>query len=224
MKAFSATSYLAAGDVMAVFYACLIPTSNLQLCIPQFIILAKGKSSKQKSSPLRKIIPLKDITLFLPAHKTMFIVGSSGSRKSIIAQLLSRMYDLQESVVTLNETDMRFSDQDRIKGHVAGVGQQGASGVVILDGKALFENIAIGARLVNGEASKRDVEEACRAALVHKFFWDLPLGYETVLGGGGAGIGLSGGQKQCLSIARAKLRNPTVPILGKCLFPSDGYI
>ena len=54
-----------------------------------------------------------------------------------------------------------------------------------------------------GEVSKRDVQEACRAALVQQFVRDLPLGYETILGG--ADVGLSGGQKQCLSIARAKL-------------------
>ena len=134
-----------------------------------------------------------------------------------------RIYDPQEGVVTLDETDMRFLDEEWIKGHVAGVGQQGASGVVILDGQTLFENIAMGARLVDGEVSKRDVQEACRAALMHEFVRDLPLGYETILGGG-AGVGLSGGQKQRLSIARAKLRNPTVLILGKCSFLSNGYI
>ena len=113
-------------------------------------------------------------------------------------------------------------DQDCIKGHAAGVGQQGASGVFILNGKTLFENIAIGARLVDGEVSKRDVKEACRAVLLHEFVRDLPLGHETILGG--ADVGLSGGQKQCLSIARAKLRNPTLLILGKSSFLPDGYI
>ena len=254
-----------AGDVMAVFWACLIATSNLQMCIPQFIVLAKGKfamsallgvvgdskhppttpslsssptASTHRTHHLRKIthskccgelalhnvsfsypsrptIPvLTDVSLFLPANEMTFIVGSSGSGKSTIAQLLLRMYDPREGVVTLDETDMRFLDEEWMKGHVAGVGQQGASGVVILDGKTLFENVAIGARLLDGEVEKGDVEEACRAALMHEFIRDLPLGYETILGGG-AGVGLSGGQKQRLSIARARLRNPTVLILGK---------
>jgi ATP-binding cassette subfamily B (MDR/TAP) protein 1 len=174
---------VAAGDVMAVFWACLIAASNLQMCIPQFIVLAKGKfaiaallgvvadskpsppsspiSAKfsRKIHPLRKIRPskcsgelalnnvsfaypsrptlsvLKDVSLFLPANETTFIVGSSGSGKSTIAQLLLRMYDPQDGVVTLDERDMRFLDEEWMKGHVAGVGQQGASGVVILDGK-----------------------------------------------------------------------------------------
>ena len=148
-----------------------------------------------------------------------FIVGSSGSGKSTIAQLLLRMYQPQEGVVTLDERDMRYLDEEWMKAHVAGVGQQGASGVVILDGKSLFDNVAIGARLTDGQIGEADVEEACRTALMHEFVRDLPLGYETILGGG-AGVGLSGGQKQRLSIARARLRNPTVLILGKCPFHS----
>ena len=254
-----------AGDVMAVFWACLIAASNLQMCIPQFIILTKGKFAiaallevtadskpsspaspicppkfSRKILPLRKITPsrcsgelalnnvsfaypsrptvsvLKDVSLFLPANETTFIVGSSGSGKSTIAQLLMRMYDPQDGVVTLDERDMRFLNEEWMKGHVAGVGQQGASGVVILDGKTLFENVAIGARMVKGDVGKENVEDACRAALMHEFVRDLPLGYETILGGG-VGVGLSGGQKQRLSIARAKLRNPTVLILGKAM-------
>ena len=254
---------IGAGDVMAVFWACLIATSNLQMCIPQFIVLAKGKFAiaallgvvadsnpspppvsqlkfARKIHPLRKIKPskccgelalnnvsfaypsrptlsvLKNVSLFLPANETTFIVGSSGSGKSTIAQLLLRMYDPQDGVVTLDERDMRFLDEEWMKGHIASVGQQGASGVVILDGKTLFENVAIGARLLEGEVGKENVEEACRAALMHEFVRDLPLGYDTILGGG-VGVGLSGGQKQRLSIARAKLRNPTVLILGKGL-------
>ena len=75
-------------------------------------------------------------------------------------------------------------------------------------------NVAISARLMEGEVGGENVEDAGRAALMHEFVRDLPLEYETILGGG-VGVGLSGGQKQRLSIARAKLRNPTVLILGK---------
>ena len=158
---------------------------------------------------------LKDVSLFLPANETTFIVGSSGSGKSTIAQLLMRMYDPQDGVVTLDERDMRFLDEEWMKRHVAGVGQQGALGVVILDGKILFENVAIVAR-IGGSIRRESVEEACRAALMHEFIRDLPHGYETILGGG-VGVGLSGGQKQCLSMARAKLKKPSVLILGKLL-------
>ena len=266
-----------AGDVMAVFWACLIATSNLQMCIPQFITLAKGKfamvalltlvgdtptssppsdahpmsptspnslntvvhGTTRKSRTLRKITParcygelalhnvtfaypsrptvpvLSDVSLFLPANETTFIVGSSGSGKSTVAQLLLRMYEPQEGTISLDEQDVRFLDEEWMRANVAGVGQQGASGVVILDGKSVFENVAMG---LLGDSDREDVtraevEDACRAALVHEFVRDLPEGYDTLLGGG-AGVGLSGGQKQRLSIARARLRNPAVLILG----------
>jgi ATP-binding cassette subfamily B (MDR/TAP) protein 1 len=71
---------------------------------------------------------------------------------------------------------------------------------------------------VEGEVQRENVQEACRAALMHGFVRDLPLRYETILGGG-VGVGLSGGQKQCLSIDRAKLQDPTVLILGKANIP-----
>ena len=123
------------------------------------------------------------------------------------------MYDRQDGVVTLDERDMKFLDEEWMKGHVTGVGQQGFSGVVILDGKTVFENVAINASLMKSEIGRENVEDACRAALCMNLLGVYHLD-ETLLGGG-VGVGLSGGQKQRLSIARAKLRNPTVLILGK---------
>ncbi|KIM36272.1 hypothetical protein M413DRAFT_319602 [Hebeloma cylindrosporum] len=268
-----------AGDVMAVFWACLIATSNLQMCIPQFITLAKGKFAmvalltlvgnapsapppdvqspttpnsvittvpgSRKSRTLRKITParcygelalhnvtfaypsrptipvLSDVSLFLPANETTFIVGSSGSGKSTVAQLLLRIYEPQKGTISLDEQDVRFLDEEWMRTNVAGVGQQGASGVVILDGKSVFDNVAAGLLgHCDRDVTREEVEDACRAALVHEFVRDLPQGYETLLGGG-AGVGLSGGQKQRLSIARARLRNPTVLILDEATSALD---
>jgi len=122
------------------------------------------------------------------------------------------MYNPQVGHITIDEQDVRFPDDGWAKAHVSGVGQ---SGVVILDGKSVFENVAAGmlGRRVHAVV-KEEVEDACRATLIHEFVRDLPHGYDTLLGGGAGGVGLSGGQKQRLAISRARLRNPSVLILG----------
>jgi ATP-binding cassette, subfamily B (MDR/TAP), member 1 len=118
--------------------------------------------------------------------------------------------------------DMRTLDENWLRSRVACFGQQGAGGVFIFDEKSVFENISAA---VHGHSSRlpllKEIEEACRAALMHEFVRDLPQGYDTLIGGG-AGVGLSGGQLQRLSIARARLGNPTVLILG--MFPLCHFI
>lgn len=244
-----------AGDVMSVFWACLIATSNLQMCIPQFIILAKGKFAmasllslvessanlpparrgstfRQTRRPtyLRKIVPtkcmgelamhnvtfaypsrptmpvLEDVSLFLPAHETTFIVGGSGSGKSTIAQLLLRMYEPQDGSISLDDQDINYLDESFTRQNMACISQ----GCILFD-MSVHDNVAMGRS--DGQATREEVIEACRAALMHEFVRDLPEGYDTKLGTGGAN--LSGGQKQRLAIARAKLRDPSVLILGK---------
>ena len=159
---------------------------------------------------------LSDVSLFLPAKELTFIVGGSGSGKSTIAHLLCGMYTPQRGMIELDGRRLSTLDDAWLREHVACVGQQGAAGVVIFEGKTVWENIAAA---VQGHSTRglttKDVKEACRAALMHEFVRDLPQGYETILGGGN-GVGLSGGQKQRLAIARARLRNPTVLVLGMC--------
>ncbi|KAF7798175.1 hypothetical protein EIP86_009392 [Pleurotus ostreatoroseus] len=255
------------GDVMAVFWACLIATSNLQMCLPQLIIIAKGKASMvalvtlvestpkstlsrsastlggKRTTELRKIVPaacmgglelcdvtfaypsrptvpvLRDISIFLPAGETTFIVGASGSGKSTVAQLLLRMYDLDQGMIKLDEQDLGYLDEDWARRHIALVSQ-----TCILFDMTVHENVAMG---LASPASKRrpedvtrqEVERVCRAALMHEFIIDLPDGYDTKLGNGGAN--LSGGQKQRLAIARALLRDPTILILDEATSALD---
>ncbi|PFH48426.1 hypothetical protein AMATHDRAFT_65547 [Amanita thiersii Skay4041] len=276
---------VSAGDVMAVFWACLIATSNLQMCIPQFIVLAKGKfaiaslltlagddihgggvipphtpvsplipsnnsihshqpnPSKRRfrTAQLRKITPSKcmgelslhnvtfaypsrpetnaltNISIYLPANETTFIVGASGSGKSTIAQLLLRMYHPTRGMIQLDDQDVRYLDEGWMRHHISGV-RQGEC--VIVDG-SVWDNVILGL-VSDGEektVTREEVEEACRAAMVHDFVRDLPDSYETRLGG--AGVGLSGGQKQRLAIARARLRNPSVLILDEATSALD---
>ncbi|KAJ6483529.1 P-loop containing nucleoside triphosphate hydrolase protein [Mycena vitilis] len=253
------------GDVMAVFWACLIATSNMQMCIPQLIVLAKGKfamaslltlvdddegdtipitpflksfstRSLGKQHPLRKILPtqctgefalhnitfaypsrptvpvLQDVSIFLPAYETTFIVGSSGSGKSTIAHLLLGLYTPQAGEIHLDDQDLRFVDDEWRRLHVAGVEQ----GCILFD-MSVFDNIALGAG--GRTVSREEVKQACIIALMHEFVRDLPAGYDTMLGTNGAS--LSGGQKQRLAIARANLRDPTVLILDEATSALD---
>ncbi|EMD36980.1 hypothetical protein CERSUDRAFT_95248 [Gelatoporia subvermispora B] len=265
-----------AGDVMAVFWACLIATSNLQMCVPQLIVLNKGKCSMaallalaesdadapapalpgtpssasfshpklaRRATHLKKIVPrkchgeftlqdvsfaypsrptvpvLSHISLYLPSHETSFIVGGSGSGKSTIAALLLRMYNATSGDILLDDQDVAYLDEPWCRAHVGAVSQ----GCVLFDG-SVHDNVAMGVAAPGSgrkpqDVTRKEVEAVCRAALMHEFVSDLPNGYDTQLGNGGAN--LSGGQKQRLAIARALLRNPTVLILDEATSALD---
>ncbi|KAJ7640444.1 P-loop containing nucleoside triphosphate hydrolase protein [Mycena polygramma] len=235
---------IGAGDVMAVFWACLMAATNLQLCIPQFITLSRGKFALTSllalvdehdaadapapvpcladitlrdvsfAYPSRPAVPiLRAVTLVLPAHKTTFIVGSSGSGKSTIAHLLAGLYAPQPGagaiLVDDRVVDLRALD-------VAVIGQGQACALFDL---SIHDNVALGRRAGADSVSRAEVEAACRRVLLHEFISGLPDGYDTVLGSDGAS--LSGGQKQRLAMARVILRDPDVLVLDEATSALD---
>lgn len=160
---------------------------------------------------------LRDVTLFLPPGETTFIVGGSGSGKSTVAQLLLRMYTPVGGEITLDDQSIAYLDGEYTREHIAAV-QQGC----ILFDMTVHDNVAMGlagAARSGGVTTRRpadvtrqEVEEACKMAMIHDFISGLPEGYDTKLGTGGNA--LSGGQRQRLAIARARIRDPTILILG----------
>ena len=164
--------------------------------------------------PSRPSIPvLNDVTIYLPAFETTYIVGGSGSGKSTIAQLLLRMYDVQGGTISLDDQDVRYLDTDWTRQQIGIVSQ----GTILFD-MTIHDNVAMGlagpgSKRRPHDATREEVVEACRTALLHRFIEDLPNGYDTRLGNGGTN--LSRGQRQRLAIARAILRDPTVLILGE---------
>ncbi|ORX39720.1 P-loop containing nucleoside triphosphate hydrolase protein [Kockovaella imperatae] len=155
-----------------------------------------------------EVVILKNVTLFLPPGETTFIVGGSGSGKSTIAQLLLGLYDPNGGLITM---DNRTLSPELTRQHIGAV-QQGC----ILFDMSVHDNVAIGSP---SGATRAQVIEACKMALIHEFIEGLPEGYETNLGTGGSA--LSGGQRQRLAIARARIRNPTVLILDEATSALD---
>lgn len=157
-------------------------------------------------------LALDNVSLFLPAGETTFIVGGSGSGKSTIAQLLLRLYQPDHGEITLDDQDLQYIDLGFTREHISAVQQ----GCIMFD-RSVHENVAMGlaglSKRKPEDATRDQVVEACRLALMHEFVNGLPEGYESKLGTKGAS--LSGGQRQRLAIARVRLRDPTVLILGE---------
>lgn len=163
---------------------------------------------------------LRGIDLFIPSGETTFIVGGSGSGKSTIAHLLLRLYEPQAEAgkLILDHHPLSSYDPSSTQSHIAAVSQ----GCLIL-AMSVHDNVAMGVlgsdettygRVRRPEEITRDeVIDACKMASIHDFIVSLPQGYDTSLGNGGSQ--LSGGQKQRLAIARARIRDPTVLILGE---------
>ncbi len=285
-------------DVMTVFWACLLASSNLEQLIPQLVYIQKGKTSMaslmtivlqpddviirggnnasherndskssslfgdnvsptsattiipshsiskraKKTVSLQRIRPAKtigefafhnvsfaypsrpgilalsNVTLFLPAGEMTFIVGSSGSGKSTVAQLLLRLYEPDAGEVLLDDRDLSYLDIDYTREVVSAVQQ----GCIMFDA-SVHDNVAMG--LAGSEtrnpqdATREEIISACEMAMIDEFIRDLPDGYDTNLGNKGAN--LSGGQKQRLAIARARLRDPSILILDEATSALD---
>ncbi|EMG38609.1 ABC-type multidrug transport system, ATPase and permease component [Desulfocurvibacter africanus PCS] len=145
---------------------------------------------------------LRDLSLVIPAGKTVALAGGSGSGKSTILQLLLRMYDPQNGSVRIGGQDIRRFTLESLRSQMATVLQDS-----FLFNLTIRENI----RLARPDASDEEVERAAKAAEAHEFIFNLPLGYDTPLGEGGTG--LSGGQKRRLAIARAFLKDAPIVLL-----------
>ncbi|BGP18098.1 hypothetical protein JCM10213_004752 [Rhodosporidiobolus nylandii] len=168
---------------------------------------------------------LKDVSLYFAARETTYVVGTSGSGKSTVGQLLLGLYKPDSGRVEVDEQGLEWIDEDWLRGHVACV-SQGAS--VLFDG-TIHDNVAVGVvgqlqedgtRRRQEDVSREEVVAACRGALIHDFVRDLPEGYDTWISGE-KGASLSGGQRQRLAIARAWIRNPTVVILDEATSALD---
>ena len=154
---------------------------------------------------------LNNLTLTIPAGKTVALVGRSGSGKSTLASLLPRFYDPQQGSICLDGTPLQQIPLTQLRQQMALVSQQ-----VVLFSGTIAENIAYGEL---ADASREAIEAAAVAAHVTEFSDHLPEGLDTRLGDGG--IQLSGGQRQRIAIARAILKDAPILILDEATSALD---
>ena len=145
---------------------------------------------------------LSDINLKIASGETVGILGGTGSSKTTLVQLISRLYDVSDGAVLVGGKDVREYDLDTLRGEVSVVLQKN-----LLFSGTIKENLRWG----NPEATDEELVAACKMAQAHEFVSAFPEGYDTYIEQGGNNV--SGGQKQRLCIARALLKKPKILIL-----------
>ena len=145
---------------------------------------------------------LKEVNLHIPSGATVGILGSTGSSKSTLVQLIPRLYDVSEGVLKVGGIDVRKYDLETLRDNVAMVLRKN-----VLFSGTIKENLRWG----NPDATDEELIHAYKLACAHDFIMAFPEGYDHKIEQGGTNV--SGGQKQRLCIARALLKKPQVLIL-----------
>lgn len=142
--------------------------------------------------------------------KCIALVGSSGSGKSTIVNLIPRFYDVVEGAISIDGINIKDWDMAFLRKQIALVSQE-----IALFDLSVFENITYGCK----DFTKDDVYSAAKSAAAHEFIEKLPQGYDTIVGENG--VSLSGGQRQRLAIARAMLKKSPILLLDEATSALD---
>lgn len=161
------------------------------------VSFAYGRDNKDESS-----FVLRNVNLDIRSGETVGIIGGTGSSKSTLVSLISRLYDVTEGAVYVGGKNVKSYDMEILRNSVAVVLQKN-----VLFSGTILENLRWG----NKEASEEECIHACKLACADEFIEKMPDKYNTYIEQGGSNV--SGGQKQRLCIARALLKKPKVLIL-----------
>ena len=145
---------------------------------------------------------LHDINLKIHAGETIGIIGGTGSAKTSLVNLISRLYDVTDGAVLVGDRDVREYDIETLRNEVAVVLQKN-----VLFSGTILDNLRWG----DADATEEECRRVCRLACADEFIEKMPEGYHTYIEQGGTNV--SGGQRQRLTIARALLKKPKVLIL-----------
>jgi len=155
---------------------------------------------------------LRNVSLKIPAGSSLAIVGPTGSGKTTLVNLISRLYEAPEGTLFVDERPIREYPLEVLRRNLGIVPQE-----TFLFSETIRENLAFGVP----DASTEDLLQTAEAAHIRREFEEFPQGFETMVGE--RGMTLSGGQKQRSAIARALLRRPAILILDDALASVDTY-
>ena len=156
------------------------------------------------------ITALKDVSFFVKKGEKVAILGKTGSGKSSITNLISRLYDVDKGSVLIDNTPIKEINLIDLRKDIGFVPQD-----PFLFSDTISNNIKFGKE----KATKQEIIDAAKKAVVHQNILNFKDGYNTILGE--RGVTLSGGQKQRVSIARAIIKNPQILIFDDCLSAVD---
>lgn len=156
------------------------------------------------------ITALKNVNFTVKSGETLAILGKTGSGKSTIIELVSRLYDTTAGAILLDDIPIKELNLNDVRSQIGFVPQD-----PFLFSDTIGNNIKFGKE----EATEEEIKEAAKNAVVHDNIVEFTKGYNTILGE--RGVTLSGGQKQRVSIARAIIKNPKILIFDDCLSAVD---
>lgn len=157
----------------------------------------------EKKEELKPVEVLHDISFRCESGEVVALLGSTGSGKTSIINLLLRFYDYQEGSLTLDGVELKEYPRSLLRRNIGIVEQE-----PFLFSRSIRDNIAYG---VNREVTQEEIEQAAQAAAIHDIILTFPQGYDTIVGE--KGVTLSGGQRQRVAIARALLKDPRILVL-----------
>lgn len=157
-----------------------------------------------------QVTALKDISFHIPKGKSIAIIGRTGSGKSTILELITRMYDVEQGQILIDERNIKEMNLNDLRKSISVVPQD-----CFLFSDTIAHNIKFG----KPQASEAEVIQVAKLAQVHDNIMDFKDNYQTVLGE--RGITLSGGQRQRVSIARALLKEAQIYLFDDCLSAVD---